>query len=300
MHWKDLMYHYDIFNIQQISILDRDFMETLNSLKYANRARNIKNKVIANQDRTSRTIAVLRMEIQNLQLELMEYRQGKRVMGEDGTETTNDMYHENAMLTKENSNLRTRIKALQETVDVLTAKNSQLLADKEVGNWIREGGNEANNDISAMVQKYISEVEELRAKLCESENVCEQMRKENTRIKRVSQSFGVSPGPKSSVMGGSPSPWLNNSASGISPFNAQDTDTGYSVQELIDMAKKDLEKNKEERKRKSSKADATGTSNKMTVDEDKDANSADDEDDDSDEEAGRDEDQEDESDDTGK
>ena len=74
------------------SISDRDFMETLNSLKYANRARNIKNKVIANQDKTSRTIAVLRQEIQHLQFELMEYRQGKRVMGEDGTETTNDMY----------------------------------------------------------------------------------------------------------------------------------------------------------------------------------------------------------------
>ena len=115
-------------------------METLNSLKYANRARNIKNRVMANQDKTSRTIAVLRQEIHNLQFELMEYRQGKRVVGEDGTETTNDMYHENAMLTKENSNLRTRIKALQETVDVLTAKNSQLLVDKEVGNWIREKG----------------------------------------------------------------------------------------------------------------------------------------------------------------
>ena len=281
-------------------IVDRDFMETLNSLKYANRARNIKNRVMANQDKTSRTIAVLRQEIHNLQFELMEYRQGKRVVGEDGTETTNDMYHENAMLTKENSNLRTRIKALQETVDVLTAKNSQLLVDKEVGNWIREGGTEANNDISAMVQKYISEVEELRAKLCESENVCEQMRKENTRMKRISQSFGASPGPKGSVIGGSPSPWLNNSASGISPLNAHDSDTGYSVQELIDMAKKDLEKNKEERKRKSSKLESNVTpSSKTAVDEDKDANSADDEEDDTDEEAEGEDDHGEESDDTG-
>ena len=69
-------------------------------------------------------------------------------------------------------------------MDVLTAKNSQLLADKEVGNWIKEnGGNpngnpngnedngNANNDITAMVQKYITEVEELRAKLLESEQV---------------------------------------------------------------------------------------------------------------------------------
>ena len=275
-------------------------METLNSLKYANRARNIKNRVMANQDKTSRTIAVLRQEIHNLQFELMEYRQGKRVIGVDGTETTNDMYHENAMLTKENSNLRTRIKALQETVDVLTAKNSQLLVDKEVGNWIREGGTEANNDISAMVQKYISEVEELRAKLCESENVCEQMRKENTRMKRISQSFGASPGPKGSVIGGSPSPWLNNSASGISPLNAHDSDTGYSVQELIDMAKKDLEKNKEERKRKSSKLESNvNPSSKAGVDEDKDANSADDEEDDTDEEAEGEDDHGEESDDTG-
>ena len=275
-------------------------METLNSLKYANRARNIKNRVMANQDKTSRTIAVLRQEIHNLQFELMEYRQGKRVVGEDGTETTNDMYHENAMLTKENSNLRTRIKALQETVDVLTAKNSQLLVDKEVGNWIREGGTEANNDISAMVQKYISEVEELRAKLCESENVCEQMRKENTRMKRISQNFGASPCPKGSVIGGSPSPWLNNPASGISPLNAHDSDTGYSVQELIDMAKKDLEKNKEERKRKSSKLESNVTpSSKAGVDEDKDANSADDEEDDTDEEAEGEDDHGEESDDTG-
>ena len=53
-------------------------------------------------------------------------------MGADGQETTNDMYHENTMMSKENSNLRTRIKAMQETIDVLTAKNAQLLADKEV------------------------------------------------------------------------------------------------------------------------------------------------------------------------
>ena len=38
---------------------------------------------------------------QNLQLELMEYKQGKRIMGMDGVETTNDMYHENTMLSKE-------------------------------------------------------------------------------------------------------------------------------------------------------------------------------------------------------
>ena len=58
-----------------ISPSDRDFMETLNTLKYANRARNIKNKIIVNQDKSSRTISLLRQEIAQLQLELLEFKQ---------------------------------------------------------------------------------------------------------------------------------------------------------------------------------------------------------------------------------
>ena len=57
-----------------VSPSDRDFMETLNTLKYANRARNIKNKVMINQDKTSKQISALRNEIQQLQAELMEYK----------------------------------------------------------------------------------------------------------------------------------------------------------------------------------------------------------------------------------
>jgi len=58
-----------------VSPSDRDFMETLNTLKYANRARNIKNKVKLNQDQSSRTISQLRREIAALQMELLEYKQ---------------------------------------------------------------------------------------------------------------------------------------------------------------------------------------------------------------------------------
>lgn len=57
-----------------VSPSDRDFMETLNTLKYANRARNIKNKVMVNQDRASQQINALRSEITRLQMELMEYK----------------------------------------------------------------------------------------------------------------------------------------------------------------------------------------------------------------------------------
>ena len=211
----------------------RDFMETLNTLKYANRARNIKNKVTANQDKTSRTILMLRKEIQNLQFELMEYRQGKRVIGMDGEEGLNDMYHENTMLNGETANLRTRVKAMQETIDVLTAKNAQLLAERETGNWIGTG--EANQDITSMIAKYMSEIEELRTKLCESENLCEQLRKESSKQKRISANFGQAK-----------MPWLADSS-----FSQEKDESGYSVKELIDMAKQELEKKQEKVRRTS-------------------------------------------------
>lgn len=53
-------------------------METLNTLKYANRARNIKNKVMVNQDKASQQISALRTEIARLQMELMEYKTVRR------------------------------------------------------------------------------------------------------------------------------------------------------------------------------------------------------------------------------
>ena len=52
---------------------------------------------------------------------------------------------------------------------------NEILLD--LGGWIKD----ADNDITAMVQKYITEIEEMRAKLLESENICEQLRKETSR-----------------------------------------------------------------------------------------------------------------------
>ncbi|KAL1492724.1 hypothetical protein ABEB36_010938 [Hypothenemus hampei] len=161
-----------------VSPSDRDFMETLNTLKYANRARNIKNKIFVNQDKSSKTICQLRQQIAQLQLELVEYKQGKRIVREDGTETVNDMFYENNMLQGEINNLRTRVKAMQETIDALTLKNTNLLTEKAMGGWINGG---TNSEVADMVQVYLKEIEELRAKLMESNNTCEQLRKQLSR-----------------------------------------------------------------------------------------------------------------------
>lgn len=173
-----------------VSPSDRDFMETLNTLKYANRARNIKNKIFVNQDKTSKTIAQLKQQIAQLQLELIEYKQGKRMVREDGTETVNDMFYENNMLQGEVNNLRTRVKAMQETIDALTLKNTNLLAEKATGSWIK-GSSDADTEVSFLIQGYLKEIEELRAKLMESNSTCEQLRKQLTRSQTLHTSVSI-------------------------------------------------------------------------------------------------------------
>ncbi|XP_024279872.1 kinesin-like protein KIF21B isoform X3 [Oncorhynchus tshawytscha] len=209
-----------------ISPSDRDFMETLNALKYANRARNIKNKVMVNQDKASQQISALRTEIARLQMELMEYRTGKRMVGEDGMESINDMFHENSMLQTENSNLRIRVKAMQETIDAQRARLTQYLSDQ--ANQVLARAGEGSEEIGNMIQSYIKEIEDLRAKLLESESVNENLRK---NLSRASSRQSFYPGTFSSAL--------------LAPEK--------DASDIIEMAKKDLEKlKKKERKKKKS------------------------------------------------
>nr|XP_046189964.1 kinesin-like protein KIF21B isoform X4 [Oncorhynchus gorbuscha] len=209
-----------------ISPSDRDFMETLNALKYANRARNIKNKVMVNQDKASQQISALRTEIARLQMELMEYRTGKRMVGEDGMESINDMVHENSILQTENSNLRIRVKAMQETIDAQRARLTQYLSDQ--ANQVLARAGEGSEEIGNMIQSYIKEIEDLRAKLLESESVNENLRK---NLSRASSRQSFYPGTFSSAL--------------LAPEK--------EASDIIEMAKKDLEKlKKKERKKKKS------------------------------------------------
>ncbi|XP_036315197.1 kinesin-like protein KIF21A isoform X17 [Pipistrellus kuhlii] len=220
-----------------VSPSDRDFMETLNTLKYANRARNIKNKVMVNQDRASQQINALRSEITRLQMELMEYKTGKRIIDEEGVESINDMFHENAMLQTENNNLRVRIKAMQETVDALRTRITQLVSDQ--ANQVLARAGEGNEEISNMIHSYIKEIEDLRAKLLESEAVNENLRKNLTRATARSPYF-----------------------SGPSSFSPTILSSDKETIEIIDLAKKDLEKLKRKEKKKKKRLQKLEESNR--------------------------------------
>ncbi|XP_036926382.1 kinesin-like protein KIF21B isoform X5 [Sturnira hondurensis] len=216
-----------------VSPSDRDFMETLNTLKYANRARNIKNKVVVNQDKTSQQIGALRAEVARLQLELLEYKAGKRVIGEDGSEGYSDLFRENAMLQKENGALRLRVKAMQEAIDAINNRVTQLMS-QEASLLLAKAG-DGNEAIGALIQSYIREIEELRTKLLESEAMNESLRRSLSRASaRGPYSLGASPAAPG--FGGSPASSMEDAS------------------EVIRRAKQDLErlKKKEIRQRRKS------------------------------------------------
>ncbi|XP_036211014.1 kinesin-like protein KIF21B isoform X2 [Myotis myotis] len=216
-----------------VSPSDRDFMETLNTLKYANRARNIKNKVVVNQDKTSQQISALRAEIARLQMELMEYKAGKRVIGEDGSEGYSDLFRENAMLQKENGALRLRVKAMQDAIDAINSRVTHLMSQE--ANLLLAKAGDGNEAIGALIQTYIREIEELRTKLLESEAMNESLRRSLSRASaRGPYSLGASPAAPG--LGGSPASAMEEAS------------------EVIRRAKQDLErlKKKEVRQRRKS------------------------------------------------
>ena len=57
-----------------VSPADSNYEESLNSIKYASRARNIKNKPVVNRDPNSMLIDSLRTQITSLQSEIKEYQ----------------------------------------------------------------------------------------------------------------------------------------------------------------------------------------------------------------------------------
>ncbi|PAV64803.1 hypothetical protein WR25_01035 [Diploscapter pachys] len=224
-----------------VSPSDCDFVETLNTLKYANRAKNIKNKIVANQDKSSKVVAELRGRIAALEAELLEYKQGKRMIGEDGLEVVNDMCSENLYLNNEINQLRFRVKALQETNEILRNRNVDLMAkaasgqlgyDRPIivkgnntsdtinGNEFKEGESPEEDAVQTAVRGYLHEMEHLRSALYESQATNDQLRKERDRWRHQASSAGIYSG-------------------SILPIN--EPSFGVSQSQIIEEAKREIE-----------------------------------------------------------
>jgi hypothetical protein len=85
------------------------------------------------------------------------------------------------MLKRELEALRLRVHGLQETVDRLTSSNASLLTEKVSACWAS-----SDIDMSTIINQYTLDIEELRAKLCESEATCDLLRKRNSGLASAS------------------------------------------------------------------------------------------------------------------
>uniref|UniRef100_A0A8C5RXJ4 Kinesin family member 21B n=1 Tax=Laticauda laticaudata TaxID=8630 RepID=A0A8C5RXJ4_LATLA len=154
---------------------------------------------------------------------------GKRVIGEDGSEGYSDLYQENAMLQKENTTLRMRVKAMQEAIDAINIRVTHLMSQE--ANLILAKAGDGNEAIGALIQNYIMEIEDLRTKLLESEAMNESLRRNLNRVStRLPYSMGLSPG-----IG------LGDSRSPAPSVEAEATD-------VLQWAKQDVERLKKETK----------------------------------------------------
>ncbi|KAI1720900.1 kinesin motor domain-containing protein [Ditylenchus destructor] len=169
---------------------DIDFVETLNTLNYANRAKNIKNRIVANQGKSSSLTSELRARIVALEEELKEYKQGKRLVGEHGKETFNDQYLENVSLNNENQRLRTQVKALSSTIEVMKAHAIQLqqkFATAKLSEMDDCDGGASAIEMNPL-RSCIEEMETMRTQLIEARATIDELRKQSNRYKAMAAS----------------------------------------------------------------------------------------------------------------
>ncbi|KAI8084778.1 uncharacterized protein BX664DRAFT_360608 [Halteromyces radiatus] len=124
-----------------VSPADANFMETLNTLKYANRARNIKNRVVINQDFAGSSIEVnqLRAQIARLRMENASLR-AEGLSGSVGSRNNTGSYmamDEHRALRNEVNRLRDRIQELSTSLIQVTSERDTMVMERELGEFLK-------------------------------------------------------------------------------------------------------------------------------------------------------------------
>jgi hypothetical protein len=157
-----------------VSPADTNFMETLNTLKYANRARNIKNRVTVNQD-----FAGSSMEVNQLKALVSRLRMEIATLRTDGSlsTATSSSKEDHSSLRNESARLRERLQEMSTRIIQITSERDTLLIERELGEFM-ENDNEGDNDFldninstskriqtHPIIEKYQKTIQELTSEL---------------------------------------------------------------------------------------------------------------------------------------
>ena len=107
-----------------VSPADSNLEETVSTLRYADRARKIKNKPIVNKDPRAAELGRLRSQVQQLQLQLISAAGGINVAGGEESRVSQEALEENKRLEAENEKLTS---ALQAAMDDNAHMSEKLL-----------------------------------------------------------------------------------------------------------------------------------------------------------------------------
>ncbi|KAG0482559.1 hypothetical protein HPP92_010643 [Vanilla planifolia] len=160
-----------------ISPADVNAEETINTLKYANRARNIQNKAVINRDPTTVEIQKLRSQLEQLQSEVLFYRGGGAPF-----EELQVLRERISLLEASNAELHHELKERQITCDQLSkrALDAQIEKDKLILNieaarsgkpWEEIDGIENRKKLD-LLNGYATRIQELEAELMRAQNSC--------------------------------------------------------------------------------------------------------------------------------
>ncbi|KAK7282893.1 hypothetical protein RIF29_12000 [Crotalaria pallida] len=153
-----------------VSPADTNAEETLNTLKYANRARNIQNKAIINRDPVGAQIQAMRSQIEQLQAELLFYRGD----ASGPFEELQILKQKISLLKASNVELQQEVKRhqvaceslMQRAFDAQVEKDQLILKMESIRNgksWDEIVAN-SNQDYD-LVKSYMSKIQELEGQL---------------------------------------------------------------------------------------------------------------------------------------
>ncbi|CAF0829541.1 unnamed protein product [Rotaria sordida] len=168
-----------------ISPVDRDFSETKSTLNYAQRARNIRNRVKVNQDKHSRQIIQLQMEIERLRalvdknerLPTVEYDQAS-----------------NSALNQELERIRSYIYTIQRSINETNTVSQILKQDLEIVRGHRQI-NDTTFDYDQALNQCLIRSDEIQSRLSRMIDVSNVLRKRSPlscrRKSRLTRSFSA-------------------------------------------------------------------------------------------------------------
>lgn len=155
-----------------VSPADSNLEETVSTLRYADRARKIKNKPIVNKDPRSEELSRLRGQVQQLQLQLIGQGNLGHLGGQEDEERKEElakMKEENDAITvalqtamDENSHMSEKLLLSEQANDLLKTKLEELKAQtEEVNNFLQRSSQDLPAGTRSLFEKLMNKVKEV-------------------------------------------------------------------------------------------------------------------------------------------